>query len=282
MSARPTVARSIRSVSYHVGMAAMALLFVCPVLWMLSTSLKPEEDVLKSPPRWIPETTTFEHFGRLFGQMSDFPVARWFFNSVFVSAATTLLVLFVSSMAAYALSRLQFRGRDGLLFGILSTLFVPAPIFLIPVFLIIVKLGLFDTYGALVFPALGGAFGLFLLRQFFLQIPLELEEAAFLDGATPWTVYSKVIIPISKPVLATLAIFTFLGSWNDFALPLIATNSMELRTLPVGLSIFQGRYVTEYGLTMAAAVVATIPMVIAFLFLQKHITEGIALTGLKG
>lgn len=282
MKRRSATAKTVRWTTYHVVMGAVALLFVAPMLWMMSTAFKPERDVLVVPPRWIPADPTLEHFGRLFGQMGDFPVARWLFNSFFVSTSVTILVLLVSSMAAYALSRLHFRGRDHLLFGILSTLFIPAPIFLIPVFLIIVHTGLFNTYGALILPALGGAFGVFLLRQFFTQLPIELEEAAYLDGATPWTIYLKVVLPLSKPVLATLAIFTFLGTWNDFALPLIATNSIELRTLPVGLSIFQGRFVTEYGLTMAAALVATLPMVVAFLFMQKSITEGIALTGLKG
>ncbi|RYG49269.1 carbohydrate ABC transporter permease [bacterium] len=269
-------------VFYYIVMTLAALLMLAPVGWMLSTSLKPEKDVLSATPRWIPETTTTQHFTDLFTQSQDFPVARWIANSFGLAITQTVLVLFIASMAAFALSRLQYRGRETLFRGIVATMILPAQVTLIPVFLVVVKLGLFNTYGALILPGLGGAFGVFLLRQFFQSIPVELEEAAYLDGAGPWIIYSRVCLPLVKPALATLAIFTFMGSWNDFVWPLIATNDVNLRTLPVGLTIFQGRYVTEYGITMAAAVVATIPMVIAFAIFQKRVTEGIALQGLKG
>ncbi|CAN5699354.1 carbohydrate ABC transporter permease [soil metagenome] len=274
--------RKVAPILYYLVMTVAALLVLAPVGWMLSTAFKPEKDVLSSNPRWIPEHPTVEHFTQLFQQSKDFPVARWIANSFGLAITQTFLVLFVASMAAFALSRLQYKGRDTLFKGIIATMILPAQVTLIPVFLVIVKLGLFNSYPALVLPGLGGAFGVFLLRQFFLSIPIELEEAAYLDGAGVWTVYSKVCLPLVKPALATLAIFTFMGSWNDFVWPLIATNDVNLRTLPVGLTIFQGRYVTEYGITMAAAVVATIPMIIAFAIFQKRITEGIALQGLKG
>lgn len=274
--------RKVVPVLYYLVMTVVALLVLAPVGWMLSTAFKPESEVLSPDPRWIPEHPTTEHFTQLFQQSKDFPVARWIANSFGLAITQTVLVLFVASMAAFALSRLQYRGRETLFRGIVATMILPAQVTLIPVFLVIVKLGLFNSYPALVLPGLGGAFGVFLLRQFFQSIPVELEEAAYLDGAGVWTVYSKVCLPLVKPALATLAIFTFMGSWNDFVWPLIATNDVNLRTLPVGLTIFQGRYVTEYGLTMAAAVVATIPMIIAFAIFQKRITEGIALQGLKG
>jgi multiple sugar transport system permease protein len=159
---------------------------------------------------------------------------------------------------------------------------IPAQVSLSPVFLIVQKLGWFNTYPGLIVPSLASTFGVFLLRQFFITIPAELEEAATLDGATINTIFWRVILPLAKPALATLAIFTFLGSWNDFVWPLIVSNDVEMRTLPVGLSIFQGRFTTEYGITMAAAVIATVPVVIAYLFFRRRITEGIAFTGLKG
>jgi multiple sugar transport system permease protein len=185
-------------------------------------------------------------------------------------------------MAAFAFARLQFKGRDTLFLVVIATMMIPSQVSLIPVFLIVQKLGLFNTYAGLIVPGLASGFGVFLLRQFFISIPKELEEAAYMDGASLWTIYWRIILPVAQPALATLAIFTFLGSWNDFVWPLIITNDVEMRTLPVGLSIFQGRYTSEYGITMAAAAIGSIPVIIAFLLFQKKITSGIALTGIKG
>lgn len=266
---------------WEVVTALVALLMVAPIVWMFSTSFKPEQEAVSLPPRWLPQHSTSANYADLFTKAEDFPVLRWLFNSVFVSVSVTLLVLLVSSMAAFALSRLKFRGRSSLFMAIVASMIIPGQVTLIPAFLIVTRLGMFDNYLGLIVPGIASAFGVFLLRQFFLGIPAELEEAAFLDGAGLWTVYSRVIMPLSKPALATLAIFTFMGAWNDFVWPLIVTNDMNLRTLPVGLSIFQGRYTTQYGITMAAAAITTIPMILAFLVFQKRITEGIALTGLK-
>jgi multiple sugar transport system permease protein len=262
--------------------AFFALLMLAPVAWMFITSIKPESDVLSLPPRWIPKTSSLENYQSLFAKAEEFPVARWLLNSVAISLSVTFLVLLISSLAAFAFSRIHFKGRDSLFLFVVATMIIPGQVTLIPVFLIVTKLGLFNTYGGIVLPGLASAFGVFLLRQFFQTIPEELEEAAFLDGAGLWTIYSRVILPLAKPALATLAIFTFMGSWNDFVWPLIVTNDVEMRTLPVGLSIFQGRYNLEYGITMAAAVLTTLPMIVVFLIFQKRITEGIALTGLKG
>lgn len=275
------VAHRVRRIFWHVVLLGFAALMLAPVLWMVSTSLKPEKETVTKEIHWIPKSPTTASYDRLFHSADDFPVARWFLNSVFISLCGTLLVLLVTSMAAYALARLRFRGREGLFRVILSTLMIPAPVTLIPVFVIVTRLGLFDTYPALILPGAASAFGVFLLRQFFLTIPAELEEAAFLDGAGYLRVFFNVLLPLCKPALGTLAIFTFIGFWNDFAWPLIVTNDLQMRTLPVGLAIFQGQYVTEYAMTMAAATVASIPMLVAFLLFQKNITEGIAMTGLK-
>ncbi|MEZ0325977.1 MAG: carbohydrate ABC transporter permease [Fimbriimonas sp.] len=272
----------LRKVGWEFAVAIVALLMVAPVVWMFITSIKPEGDVLSLPPRWIPETSSLENYKSLFAKAEEFPVAKWLLNSVAISLTVTFLVLLISSLAAFAFSRIHFKGRDSLFMFVVATMIIPGQVTLIPVFLIVTKLGLFNTYGGIILPGLASAFGVFLLRQFFQTIPEELEEAAFLDGAGLWTIYSKVILPLAKPALATLAIFTFMGSWNDFVWPLIVTNDVGMRTLPVGLSIFQGRYNLEYGITMAAAVLTTLPMIIVFLIFQKRITEGIALTGLKG
>jgi multiple sugar transport system permease protein len=273
--------RAVRA-AWQAVVAVAALVMVAPVAWMVSTALKPESDVLTPVPRWIPEHATVENFSNLFARAEEFPVLRWLANSVGIALTVTALVLLISSMAAFALSRLQFKGRDTLFYLIVATMVIPGQVMLIPLFLIVTKLGLFNTYLGVILPGLASAFGVFLLRQFFLTIPQELEEAAFLDGASLWTSYSRIVVPLSKPALATLAIFTFMASWNSFEWPLIVTNDIEMRTLPVGLSIFQGRYNLEYGITMASALLTTLPMLIAFLFFQKRITEGIALTGLKG
>jgi len=267
---------------WQLVLLGLALVMVAPVVWMLSTSFKPEGEVMSATPRWLPQTFTLDNYEKLLTRSEDFPVVRWFLNSVGISLVTTFLVLFVTSTAAFAFSRLHFKGRDVMFMVVVATMIIPAQVTLIPVFLIVQKLGLFNTYAGIIIPGLASAFGVFLLRQFFSDIPVELEEAAYLDGASVFTVFGRVILPLAKPALATLAIFTFMGSWNDFVWPLIITNDRDLRTLPVGLSIFQGRYQTEYGITMAAAAVSTIPMILAFLLFQKRITEGIALTGLKG
>ena len=266
----------------QVVMTIGAVVMLAPTVWMISTSLKPESTVLSAVPHWLPNPLTFENYTKLFTQAQDFPVFRWLANSIFVSSSVTLLVLLVASTAAYAFSRLEFRGRDNMFMCVVATMIIPAQITLIPVFLIVQKLGWFNSYYGLIVPGLAGGFGVFLLRQFFQSIPVELEEAAFMDGASPIGIYWRIILPLAKPALAALAIFTFIGSWNDFAWPLIITNDMNLRTLPIGIMIFQGRYTTEYAITMTAAAVCSLPVIIAFLIFQKRITEGIAMTGLKG
>lgn len=271
----------LRSVLGQCLMLIGALAAIGPLLWMISTSLKHESMVLTPTPHWLPIPATAENFVQLFRQAEEFPVVRWLFNSLFVSLTVTALVCLITSAAAFAFSRLHFRGRNVLFMVVVATMIIPAQITLIPVFLIVQKLGWFNTYMGLIVPMLASGFGVFLLRQFMLSIPVELEEAAYLDGAGPFTVYWHVVLPLVKPALATLAIFTFIGCWNDFAWPLIITNDINMRTLPIGVMIFQGRYTSEYALTMAASVVCTLPVIIAFLFFQKRITEGIAMTGLK-
>jgi multiple sugar transport system permease protein len=269
---------------FHIPMLLLALLFLAPLLWMISTAFKSPEDIIQGlgALRWMPNPITAENFATVLGKAEEFPVWRWTGNSVFISLAATALVLTVDSLAAFAYARLRWRGRDKVFSVLVATMLVPGQVLLIPSYLLIRSLGLFDTYGALIFPAGAGAFGVFLLRQFFLTIPPELEEAARLDGCGPLGVFRHVILPLSKPALATLGIFTFMGTWNAFEGPLIFTDSLSMRTLPIGITIFQGRYNTEYGPMMAAAALAAIPVVVAFLIFQKQIIKGISLTGLAG
>ena len=259
-----------------------AALFLAPLAWMVSTSLKTEAKVVTAVPRWIPDPATTENFQTLEEKGTEAPVGRWLLNSGIVSTSVVILVLLISSMAAYPLARMRFRGRDALFYAILATMIIPSQVTMIPVFLLVQRLGWFDTYQALIVPGLAGPFGVFLLRQFMQTIPRELEEAATVDGCGHWRIWWQIILPLTRPALATLAILTFLGSWNDFMWPLIATNSLEMRTIPVGIQIFQGRYTSEFGLMMATALIASGPVVLAFLLLQRFITRGIVLTGIKG
>lgn len=266
----------------YLLMTLAAILFLMPVAWMLVMSILPEHEIFQPIPHWIPQEPTLQNFQELFKRAEEAPVLRWFFNSVLVAGTGTVCYLLLTSMAAYAFSRLQFPGRNVLFFIVIATLIIPGQVTIIPVFLLLQKLHWFNTYYALVVPGLAGAFGVFLLRQFFLTIPKELEEAALIDGCGRAGIYWRVVLPLGKPALATLAIFSFLGGWNDFMLPLIATNEIEMRTLPVGLTIFLGRYSMQYSLVMATAVIATLPVLVMFLLFQRHIIRGVVLTGLKG
>ncbi|MCK5861713.1 MAG: carbohydrate ABC transporter permease, partial [Candidatus Hydrogenedentes bacterium] len=211
----------------------------------------------------------------------EIPLLRWLFNSVFISLSVTLLVLVVDTLAAYSLARLQLPGAKYVFALIVAMLMVPGQIMLVPMYLILNRLGWLDTSLALIVPAGAGVFGVFLLRQFFLGIPADLEDAAAIDGCTRLGILVRIIVPIAKPALATLAIFTFMGSWNDFMGPLVFLDNVDKYTLPVGIALFQTSYYAEYGITLAAACLATAPALLAFLFFQRYIIEGIALTGLK-
>jgi multiple sugar transport system permease protein len=262
----------------------VAFLFLAPLLWMISTSFKSPEDIIAGlgAMRWLPNPFTLENFTGVLSKVEEFPIWRWTGNSLFLSLAITALVLHQDSLAAFAYARLRWRGRETCFGLLVATMLVPGQVLLIPMYLLIRALGWFDTYTALIVPAGAGAFGVFLLRQFFLTIPAELEEAARIDGCGPLGILRHVILPLSKPALATLGIFTFMGAWNAFEGPLIFTDSLEMRTLPIGITIFQGRYNIEYGPMMAAATLAAVPVTIAFLIFQRHIIKGISLTGLAG
>jgi multiple sugar transport system permease protein len=257
-----------------------ALLFVAPVLIMGLTSLKPDAEIVHF--RGVfPENPTLGNFGEILGSREEIPIFRWLANSLLISSSAALLVVTVSSLAAYAFARLDLPGKRWVFPLIIGTLMVPGQVLLVPVYLILNRLGWLDTPLALIIPAGGGAFGFFMLHQFFLGIPRELEEAAELDGSSRMGTFLNVVIPLSRPALAALAIFVFVGSWNDFLGPLVFLDSVERYTLPVGVALFQSSYATEYGLTLAASIICTLPAIIAFLLFQRQIIQGIAMTGLK-
>lgn len=262
-------------------LAFWALVFLAPVGLMVITAFKPDAEIIRFV-SLFPEDWTLANFRQILGTPEEIPLVRWFFNSVFIASAVTVLVLAVDSLAAYGLARLDLPGKKPVFAFVIAMLMVPGQIMLVPMYLILDGLGWIDTPLALIIPAGAGVFGVFLLHQFFLGLPKELEEAAVIDGSSRLGIYWRIILPLSKPALATLGIFTFMGSWNDFMGPLVFLDSVDKYTMPVGISIFQTSYYAEYGLTLAAAALCTAPTLIAFLLFQRHIVEGISLTGLKG
>jgi multiple sugar transport system permease protein len=257
-----------------------AIICLSQVILIFVTAFKPDSEIIHY--YWLlPHHWTLANFREVLGRPEEIPIFRWLFNSVFISSSITILVLTVDSMAAFALSRLNLPGGKWIFAMILATMMVPGQILLVPVYLILSRLHLIDTPWALIIPAGAGAFGVFLLHQFMKGIPKELEEAAMLDGCSTWQIYRHVMLPLSKPALATLAIFVFVGSWNEFTQPLVFLDSVENYTLPVGIALFQSSYVTEYGLLMAASVICTLPIIVIFMMFHKHIIAGIATAGLK-
>lgn len=265
-------------VASYLILALTALAVAFPFIWMLLTSLKPETDVVTYPPRLFPQEITFVNYIDIWKRV---PFATFFLNTVIFAGSVTLLSLFLDSLAAYALSRLPFPGRDLIFLVILATLMVPFQVTMIPLFITIYGIGWINTFAGLIVPRATNAFGIFMLRQFFLTIPPALEDAARVDGCGEFRIYWQIILPLSKPALATLAVFHFMYNWNDFLWPLIITTSVRMRTLPAGLALFMGQHVVEYAILTAGATIALAPLIIAFLFAQKYFVRGIALTGLK-
>ncbi len=256
------------------------LLMVGPFLWMLLGSLKPQAEFLVNPPTFLPKEPTTNNYERLFAQL-DFP--RFFFNSSVVALVVTIGNVVFCPMLGYALAKLQWRGKRLIMGLVLATLMVPAGITLIPNFVLMRNLGLVNTYPGLILPFLVGPFGVFLTRQFMYGIPDELLEAARIDGANEARIFWQVVMPIAAPVLATLGILTFLGSWNSFLYPLVMAQEPNMYTLPVALATFAtGQYQADHGMLMAGSVVLVLPVLIIFVLFQRWITEGIATTGLKG
>ena len=266
------------TVALHLLLYAMAFMTVAPFLWMLLASFKDLGEILQYPPTWIPQRIILDNFVNAFQAA---PFGRFYFNSLFVASAVTLGQLFTCSLAAYAFARLHFPGRDVLFYIFLGTMMVPGQVTMIPGFMVLHWLGWIDTYAALIVPGLASAFGTFLLRQFFLTIPRDLEDAAAIDGCSRFGVLWRIILPLSRPALATLAIFTFMGVFNDFLWALIVVSSEDLKTVQLGLAIFRDRYQTDWGQLMAASVTATMPILLVFFFAQKYFIRGITLSGLK-
>lgn len=268
----------LQSLALYLVLSLGAVVMLVPLVWVASTATKDMSQAFRYPPELISQplhlTDNLDELLRIL------PFLQQFANSLFVTIAITLGQLWTCSFGAYAFARLRFRGRDALFLFYLATMMVPGQVTLIPLFLMMRTLGWLDHYPSLIVPFLFSAYGTFLLRQFFLTIPRELEEAARLDGAGFFTIYWRIILPLSGPALATLGSFTFIWAWNEFLWPLVAINSLERMTLTVGLATLQGLYTTDWPLLMAGALVAVIPSLVVFLALQRFFVAGIATTGL--
>jgi len=264
----------------------LALLWLSPAVWVLVTSLKFTPDIIRLPPEWIPWPATLEHYGEvLFSSSRTARIGRAFLNSTVVSVGAVVIVVFASATTAYPLARMRFPGRD-LVFGVVvGSLMIPSAVILVPQYVLTQRLGWLSTYQGLIVPeaAMTFAFGVFLLRQFFLSIPGELEDAARVDGASPWDIFRRILLPLSQPALGALAIFAFRSAWNDFLWPLIAVNKPDMFPLPVALALLRGAYSSEsYGPIMAGATLSALPLLIVFLLANRRIIEGVRLGGVKG
>ena len=262
----------------------LALLFgvgvtVFPFLWMVLTSFKTVGEAMQIPPTFFPKQFLVDAYGQI---ITALPFARVYLNTIISTVVTTIVQVMFCSMAAYAFARIEFPFKNVIFVLILSVLMVPGQIFLIPQYQIIQKLGLLDTIPALFLPNLFSAFGTFLLRQFFMSLPKELEEAAFLDGCSCYQIFWKIMLPLTKPGIVSLVIFTAKFAWNDFMWPLIVNTSPKMMTLGPALSTLEGQYTTKYPMQMAGAVMAVIPIIVLFFIFQKQFIEGVAQSGIKG
>lgn len=290
----PIIGKPVRIILSYVAMLALAVVLIGPMVWMVCISLKPPKSPIPPLNETLPITRTtpnpdagyrldahWENYDTVLNNPT-LPVRRFFYNTTLVTVSIVILQLLITSLAAYGLSRLRWRGRETVFWLFLGSMMFAGTVTQIPVYLMLRSFGWLDTYLALIVPGISSAFAVFLLRQFFLQIPMELDEAARIDGAGDWTIYTRIILPLSKAALATAGAFAFFGAWRDFMGPLIYTNSTEMRTLEVGLSVFKNSYGgSNWPLQMAAAMITMAPLLIVFFFVQRYFTRGIMLGSIK-
>lgn len=268
----------IRRIFIHLLLFLGLAITLAPFIWMISTSFKSSESVFTFPPQWIPKHPTIEQYQTLFREVN---FLQFFKNSVIVAFGITLFSLFLNSLGGFAFAKHKFPGREKIFALLLATMMVPGQITMIPVFLMLKTVGLINSYWGLIIPAGASAFGIFLMRQFITTIPTDLIESARIDGCSEFRIYWTIILPLCKPVIAALGIFTFMGSWNAFLWPLIVMIKENMYTLPVALANLSGQHATKFGLLMAGAVVVVIPVLIVFIVAQRYVIKGVAVTGLK-
>lgn len=272
--------RRIRQTISHVLLVLVALAFLFPLIFTVATALKPAGETFSTPPSLVGSSIRWQNFVDVF---TFVPFHRYILNGLFVAGAGTIVTLIASALSAYAFASLKWRGRDSLFLVFLGTIMVPQEVLIVPMFILMQHFGWVDSYAALIFPWAFTAFGTFLLRQFFKAVPYELQEAARIDGCGPLRTFLQIMLPMAKPALGVLAVFTFVNFWNSFLWPLVMINDVNARgTVPLGLELFFGQNGNQWHLVMAASVISILPTLILLLFLQKHLVKGVATSGLAG
>ncbi|MFM9331499.1 carbohydrate ABC transporter permease [Paenibacillus mesotrionivorans] len=279
MAGRSKGLKFVLMTSVYAMLIITVLFMLVPYIWMLSSSLKLNKDVFTFPMQWIPEAPRWQNYADIWTRI---PLGKFIYNTAKLSIIVTVLQLFTSSFAAYAFSKLRFKGRNALFLGYIATIAIPWQAYMVPQFILMRSMGLNNTHLAIILLQAFSAFGVFLMRQFYQGIPDELCEAARIDGLSEYGIWARIMLPLSKPALSTLLIFTFVSTWNDFLGPMIYLTKTELKTIQIGLRMFISQYSAEYGLIMAASVISIIPVLIVFLTLQKYFVQGIASSGIKG
>lgn len=276
-----TTKKTGRTVIRFVILLIIALVFISPLIFMIVTSFKTSNDATAVPPSWLPIPFTTQAYESIL-TADGTPVFRWFLNSLVAAAANAAIVVVTASLAAYPLARMNFRGKNFIFGMIVATLLIPPVILIIPNYLVVGSLGWLNSLVAIIIPTAASAFGVFFMRQFFVSLPVELEEAALLDGTNRFQIFTKIVLPLAKPAMATLALLAFLTNWNDFLWPVYVLFSPEVQSLPAGLSTLQTANAVRYDLLMAGAVIASVPVLVLFVFLQRYIIEGVSRSGVKG
>lgn len=269
----------VRTVLSHLALMAAGLFFILPFYWLVTTALKTDAQIFQIPPVWIPTPAVWENYPKA---LTYIPFALYTFNTIQIAVLTVVGTVLSCSLVAYSLAKVPWRGRNWIFYSLLATMILPGQVTMIPTFTIFKTLGWIGTPLPLIVPAFfGSAFNIFLLRQFFLTIPAELSDAARLDGCSDWSIYWRIVLPLSKPALATVGLFTFIGSWNDFLGPLLYLNDERTYTLSMGLQRFVSQHGAEWAMLMAASTIMTVPIIVLFFFAQRTFIQGISTTGLK-
>jgi len=262
----------------YVLLTVLALVMVAPFIWMLSTSFKPQAETITFPPRLLPQQPTLENYGQVFERLN---MARLYMNTAYVAVVKTVINVYTSTLIGYVFGKFTFRGRDVLFYLVLSTWIIPFEVYMIPLYVMMVNMNLGNTYWALIIPEISSAYAVFLFRQFMFTIPNDLLDAARIDGAGEWRIFHHIVLPLARPVVATLVAFYFMWNWNDFLWPLIVLTTSDKYLLPLGLSMMVAEFGTQYGMLMAGASLAIVPVLLIFVSVQRYIIQGIALTGFK-
>jgi multiple sugar transport system permease protein len=271
--------KALATLGIHLLLVAAVCLTIFPLAWMVMASVMPAGEASAYPMSWVPSTLSLEHYRALF---SRFEIVRYIMNSALIAGAVTLISLVVNSMAGYAFAKLSFPGRERVFRGLVATLVVPGQVTMLPLFMLLKYLGLINSFWGVIVPGMASVFGIFLFRQYALSIPDSLLDAARIDGAGEWRIYRSIVLPLCKPILLTLAVFTFMGTWNDFMWPLVVLTDSRLHTLPVALANLSGEHVQDTELMMAGALLTVLPVIVLYALLQRYYIEGIMVGSIKG